>query len=301
MNQGPQRFLVVLALFALVALAFGSRPARTADKPLTDEDIVRMVLTGTDEKTVLERIRTEPSEFDLSEEMISEMRIAGISSAILQAMQERYTELNPAPETDTDGVVEVELPPALVIHFPSRKEGQPTEPLVFPGEVPRALEKFLGLDGGENGLRTTGASLFVACTSATHIESHWRGRSPLGRDFNSMPRHELLKFYPEFEIDRTFLQKMVAKVSKKEKAEEDLSYVVRLTLPESVRLELDTAEPHDLLIGIAIETGQRYMALTTLQVLELSVGPESLEIHVTVSQKIAPSFEVGLKLTENSN
>jgi len=302
MNQRSQRLLTMLVFFALGALACASLPARTADAVLTDEDIVRMVLTGTPEKTILERIRTEPSDFDLSEEMVSELRIAGLSRSVLQAMQDRYDELNPEPEPDEGVAAEVTLPPALVIHFPSRKEDQPLEPLVFPGLVPRALEEFLGLDGGDTDLKTTGAALFVACTSATHIESHWRGRSPLGRDFNSMPRHELLKFYPEFEIDRTFLQKLAEKVSKKEEEEEESpAYVVRLTLPESIRLELDTTEPHDLLIGVAIETGQRYMALATLEIPQLSVGPEGAELSVAVSQKSRPSFRIDLKTAGNAN
>jgi hypothetical protein len=72
-------------------------------------------------------------------------------------------------------------------------------------------------------------------------------------------------------------------------------------LPESIRLELDTTEPHDLLIGIAIETGQRYMALATLEIPQLSVGPEGAEISVAVSQKSRPSFRVDLKTAGNVN
>lgn len=257
-----RRNLVILLLAALPVLA--------ADKPLTDENIVRMVITGESTSSIIQRIRTSDTDFDLSEEMVEEMQIAGVPGAVIRAMQARHLELNPPAEPESGEIETPELP-ALVVHLEFKK--QP----VLPSALPEQVAEQAGIPIDEEGRRITGAALFVACTSATHVPDHWRGKSPLGRDFVFAPRHRMLLFEPAFE------------------AGDGKPAPLKLALPESVRLELETGEPHDLVFGLAVEAGERYLAVFQLKLDNLTLNEGDIHKAVRVAQKVMRTLEVTIK------
>ena len=95
--------------------------AHAGEKLLTDEDIVRRVITGEPHERIISLIRESAVDFDLSDEMVEEMKLAGVPERIVQVMRERHLELYPPAETETEGI---ELPalPALVVHLEFKKQ-----------------------------------------------------------------------------------------------------------------------------------------------------------------------------------
>ena len=90
----PLRRTVIAAILlaSLLGIAVGK-----SDEPqvLTEEDIVRMFVQGVDPDELIREINTSPGEYDLSDEMLDELRIAGIPEPILQAMLRRQAKLHP--------------------------------------------------------------------------------------------------------------------------------------------------------------------------------------------------------------
>mgnify|MGYP001821798804 CR=1 FL=1 len=254
----------------VLALALITLPSLGADRPLTDEDIVRLVITGESADSIIALIRSSETDFDLADEMVEEMKLAGVPGRISEAMRQRHLEQTPAAEPSPEAV-EIPSLPALVVHLEFKK--QPVLPKTFPEEV----AKQAGLREDEEGRRITGAALFVACTSATHVPDHWRGKSPLGRDFVFAPRHRMLLFEPAFQ------------------AGDGKPAPLKLALPESVRLELETGEPHDLVFGLAVEAGGRYLAIYQLRLDKFSMQEGDIHKAVRVAQKVMRTLEVTIK------
>ncbi len=260
-------FHIKITTLLLILLAV---PAFSGEKPLTDEEIVRRVITGESHDGIIALIKTGKTDFDLSDEMVEEMKLAGVPERIVQAMRERHLELNRPPEPETEEY-EVPSPHALIIHLKFKK--QP----VLPKQVPEPLAERAGIPLDEESRRITGAALFVVCTSPTHVPDHWRGKSPLRRDFVFTPRHRMLVFEPAFE------------------AGGDKPAPVKLTLPDSIRLELDPDEPHDLVFGLAVEAGERYLALFQRGLGNVTVEEGDIHKAVSIAQTGARTLDVTIR------
>jgi hypothetical protein len=229
------RRLALAGLVAVVALA------GHADEPLTEEAVVRMVVAGRATEEIVAEIRTRPVRFDLTDEMRAELRNAGIPEPILQAMVERQAELLPPPAA---AAVPVEPPPAT-FRVRLRPEGAPRGERVL--LVAAALDPQLAaaweLDREASAAPIEDLALYLACRSATHVPDQWRDRSPLGRDFISMPRHQMLAFHPGA-ARRGGSPALLA-----------------LALPEALEASLEPGEAHDLSLGIALRVAGRWYSL----------------------------------------
>ena len=90
------RRAILLAAIAITLSAIA--PALAADAPLTDEDIVRLFVQGQSKAELVKTIGSSDVDFDLSEEMLEELRIAGIPAVVLEAMRKRQAEMEPEQE-----------------------------------------------------------------------------------------------------------------------------------------------------------------------------------------------------------
>jgi len=97
-------------------------------------------------------------------------------------------------------------------------------------------------------------AVFLACASPEHIPDLWRSKTPLGRDMVAVSRHEMLAF--------------VAGDTPAGKAP-------RLALPARLEAEVDDAEPHDLVLGVAARIGDRWMQLAVGVLPKISIGAGS--------------------------
>ena len=178
----------VLALAASLIPPAVAGPSTTT--PLTNEDVVRMVMTRTPEKEVLAAIDRRPVDFDLSVDMVVELRKAGVGGTVIEAMRRRQAAMpkievspTPTPAPGRTGTLRVEFPAAA---------GDDKAPAEFSAIALKSLPKGMRRRGGmEVGLMSDMA-LVVLCISADHVPDHWDTRSPL----QGAPRHELLLFRP---------------------------------------------------------------------------------------------------------
>jgi len=185
-TAGALAFVLLLAAPYLPA-AFA---AASTKAPLTNEDVVRLVMTGTPEKEVLAAIEKRPADFDLSADMVAELRQAGVGETVIVAMRRRQAAMprlevppTPTPGPGRTGTLRVEFPPAA---------GDDQAPAEFSAIALKSLPRGIRRRGGmEVGLMTDMA-LAVLCISADHVPDHWDSRSQL----QGAPRHELLLFRP---------------------------------------------------------------------------------------------------------
>jgi hypothetical protein len=188
---------------AAVLLALAAVAASPAPPPLTNEDIVRLVVHGTAEPVILREIAARPPKFDLDPGVIVELQQVGVSAAIIAAMRSRQIEAGggagagaaapPGGAAAGDGAASGSPPtPArtgqVVIRFrPPDKENDDPGPFAIaalPKQVTRPADAEVGT--------VSDLALVVLCTSSIHVPDHWESKTPL----KGAPRHELLLFRP---------------------------------------------------------------------------------------------------------
>jgi hypothetical protein len=188
---GGRVLLLGLLVMALPSVIAASKPKG----PLTNEDVVRMVMTGTAEKDILAAIESRPADFDLTTDMVDELRRAGVDDTIIVAMRRRQAAM-PQPEPSPTPVPEAGRSGTLRVEF---ADGSDTaSPAERSAIALKSLPKGMSRHGGvEVGLMTDMA-LVVLCISADHVPDHWDTRSPI----QGAPRHELLLFRPGSGTDK---------------------------------------------------------------------------------------------------
>lgn len=201
MIAGRRWPLVLLILLALAS------PARTAEDepasgpPLKNVDVVRMVMAGLADDTIIARIRSSSVDFDLAPDVVTELKRAGVSDRVVSEMTARAA-ASPA-ETASDrtskppeptGWIEVtfDVDPALdpasnsvvapaKVPAPSEEEGTGADVIAAPNHGDRNAS-----------LVPVRLSFVLICDVPSHVEDHWRTRSPLQR----VGRHRLLMLEP---------------------------------------------------------------------------------------------------------
>jgi len=242
-----------LPVLLLLLLALGPAVAAGNDDaaPLRDEDVVRMVVAGRANEEILREIRDRPVAFDLSDEMLDELRVAGVPAELIRAMQQRQSEMTdqddqqtPAPPADV--AIEPERA-RLTVRLEPPDEAEPPPALVFPlGPLPEALAEQHGLGPAPAEREVTDLALFLACRTAVHVPDHWRAQSPMGRDFVRMPRHRILAFHAG---------------AQRVEGRRAGGGRLRLELPAELTADVEPGESHDLVLGIAGKVGDRWLAL----------------------------------------
>jgi hypothetical protein len=156
---------------------------------MTNDEVVRLVMTGTPEAAILQAIERRPAAFDLDPEVVAEMQRAGVSAAILEAMRRRQAAM---PRT---------VPP---LPDPSPGGGRGAIEVVFetdPGNDTKAGRSAMALKslpptmkrpGGLEVAEYTDMGFAILCTTTDHVPDHWDTRSPIA----GPPRHELFLFAP---------------------------------------------------------------------------------------------------------
>jgi len=224
-----------LALWASGSGTAGPDAATVSEAPLTNEDIVRMVASGTPEPEIREAIRTRKETFDLTDEMVDELKLAGVSAGTVAAMVKRHAELAPPvapPERESPDRVR------LVVSLNARGSGSRT--LKVPAWANEDAKAALRLPKETDQREVKDLAVFLSCTTAEHVPELWRSKSPLGRDMSFVARHQMLAFVP---------------------GDTPVGKEPRLVLPAQLEAEVDGEEPHDFVLGIAARIGDRWIQL----------------------------------------
>ena len=254
MRQHPPTCPALLLLACLLA-------APAVGEPLTDEDVVVMFAQGMPTAQIVAKIRSSEVEFDLAEEMLSELRIAEVPEKVIEAMIARQAELH-APEVEAEPEADAVSGPTLRLRLnpewePKKDQLRPMV-RVYDAIDPQIVER---LRLRETDRVLTQLAIVLLCRTADHVPDHWRGKTPLGRDFVAAPRHRLLAFVPGGEkVDVGKMRNMLSKlalVPGERDAAADLRLLV-LEVPETIEVPLEAGVAHDLTLGIAFEVGDRY-------------------------------------------
>jgi hypothetical protein len=274
-------------------LVSGLSGAQDGPAPLRDEDVVQLLVSGTPVAELIQRVRNSEVDFDLSDEMQDELRRAGVPDELIRAMIERQAELHP-PEPAPAPAAEAPAGPVLRVRLNSDwkpKEDQPRPVLrVLDAVGPEAVAA-LRLRPHER--LFTDVAIVLLCRTATHVPDHWRNRTPLGRDFTSAPRHRVLAFLPGAEkVEAGKFRRSVSKLAllpgERDSAAE--LGVLELEVPEQIEVEVSTGEAHDLTLGLALQTGERYLLLAQDGWDGLIVGEQDRVVEAKLdSPKLDPS------------
>jgi hypothetical protein len=239
--------VVAVALVTLLAWAEGGDGATTPlASPLTNEDIVRMVTSGTPERDILEAIKARKEAFDVADDMVSELKLAGVSASIVAAMVQKIAESTPpavAAEQSTKGRTRL-----VVILNPG---GTGPRTLKLPARADEDVKERLHLPKENEQREVKDLAVFLACSSPEHVPDLWRSKTPLGRDMISVPRHEMLAFVA---------------------GDTPAGKTPRLTLPGRIEADVNDTEPHDLILGVAARIGDRWMQLAFAVLPKATIG-----------------------------
>ncbi len=273
--------LMTLLAVVLVATAAESPVPAPAAKLLRNEDVVRMLVAGRSNDDVFAAIRAAEAQFDLSDEMAEELRIAGVPPGVIAAMAARQREIDkmraPAvatPEAVAPGKVTV------VVTFSAEGDVKIEIPSRLDADSARALQ--LGMSDEER--IVTDVALFLACRTQDHVPDSWRSESPLGRDFVSVVRHRMLGFNPGA-AKPSGKDRDAGKSGDGEKDRADREPTAWiLDLPIDLRAEIEPGTIHDLVAGIAIQVGDRYLDLAEARKDRLVPEERGAPLRATVSR-----------------
>jgi len=252
----------VTAVAALLLLA------TTADTPMTNEEVVRLVAAGTPEATILEAIRVRPPAFDVADDMLEELRLAGVPTPVIAAMKTRTVQAAPmpppaerAPRDTVRLVVDLNGGASRTLHAPAFADEDVKQRLQLPKEASEREVKDL--------------AIFLACTTAEHVPDQWRQKSPLGRDMNVTLRHEMLAFVA---------------------GDTPAGKKPRLKLPARLEADVDDVEAHALVLGVAARIGDRWMIVAVSEPAKTKVGAETPPLSGKVAAIAAQPLAFGVEL-----
>lgn len=254
-----------LSIAVLAALAFVARGSgEQADTPMTDEDVVRLFVAGRPASEIIEEIdRREPG-FDLSPEMLAELRHVKLPEEVIEAMIRRKKAADARTEALAAAAADTSRPVLTIVLNPGRNADGTKVSMAKRIDPQLAAEWELG--NAPEDREFADVALFVACLTPDHVPDQWRLKSPLGRDF-AMPRHEIVAF--------------VSGVAGEAEGEAD-GRRVSLDVPGEIEVPLEPDVPHDLMLGLALQIGGRYRAVARDDWPGLSFGAEGARIAAKV-------------------
>ncbi len=278
---------VVLAAALLAAAAEGPAPPR----PLRNDDVVRLLVGGVPPAEVIARIRAADAAFDLSDDMKQELRLAGVPAEVLSAMVARQAELSRARAAATPAETAAPPPSAegkrpMVVSVRSGAAGEAGKQIVFPTRLDDAAAKALQVGRTEDERRVSDVAVFLACRTQDHVPDQWRSKSPLGRDFVSVPRHQMLDFKPGASPTKA----SKAPAGRKPPSRPDgrpagpEPELLVLPLPVELRGEVEPGIVHDLVVGVAVQVGDRFLEVAEARKDGAVVPAEGLSLAAVLKE-----------------
>lgn len=161
MMDSALKWITTLSLIALAAISWAGSASI-----LTNEDIVRMTASRLPESEIVKAIeKADEVAFDLSSDVVDEMKLVGVTARVIEAMQAKAG--RPASNESAAGPMEG------------------TVEIVFTQKETAESKK-------KPGLPLPRAALFLLCVEPTHVPDYWTTKTPLSQKF---PRHDLLWFH----------------------------------------------------------------------------------------------------------
>ncbi len=274
-----RRTLPILLLALPALLVAGVFNLSAESPPLQEQDVVQWVMQGVDTDTILDRIATaETVGFQLDNEMLDELRAAGLSDSILEAMQKAQQGARSSSAGSSGNGIEIE--PSLTVLELRARGGSEAPPTLFHAAVFTREDLVLAVDP-QAPPRPAIEDLifFVACRRDTHVPDQWRLQSILGDDYLMTPRHRLLWAQSSADLlpgsALPFKKKLLAALmgasptvvptgleARLSSASIEGRWFFKLVLPEQIDLQtVASDEGHDFFAGIAVRYKGRVLAI----------------------------------------
>lgn len=247
------------------------------EEPMTEEDVVRLFVAGRATAEIEAEIARREPDFDLSPEMLEELRRVPIPEELIAAMQRRRAAVEPEPVADPlDEASEPEPLPTLRLRFDLDGDGRGGQVSLATHVDPQfAAEWELGNAPEDRAF--SDLALFVACTTPEHVPDQWRIKSPLGRDFETMRRHRMLVFLS----------------GRRGEAAGPTPKRIKLEVPAELDVALDEGEYHDVVFGLAAHIGGRYRVVTLDSWPDVIVDGNLVELPARAKGRSFRTYEVG--------
>jgi len=287
--------------FVPLAVALGTALSAAAEPPMRNEDVVRLLVAGATPAAVIERIRAREVEFDLADEMLEELRIAGVPNEVVAAMRERQAATHPAAPaagaapsddaTTAPGAAdpEVDATAGRVVRVSVAFRGQEGADTIAP-RLPAAVADDLARQleiGPEPEARRVGAAAWViACVEPTHVPDRWRSQSPLGRDFLFAPRHRILAFVESVSDPTDAGSAPPETFGPRDRVAVDLSGRFEATA---------SGTGHRFVVGVAVMVGERWYLLRSVALPAAGDDSGPIDVRLAVNWTdgtIAPDLDV---------
>jgi hypothetical protein len=198
--------------------------------------------------------------------MLQEMRLAGVPDAVITTMKERQLEQDgPPAEPDEEAGTEEAVAPNLVVALNPGSDAPAV--VLLPGVFPEEIAAQLELGGSGKPVEITDLAVFLACRTATHVPDQWRSKTPLGRDFVSMPRHKILAFHPGARVatdDDLEPEPSDSRTAAGERGEGPA--ILALDLPAELQAAIGAGDEHALVLGLAIQAKGRFLRIDSAEV-----------------------------------
>ena len=305
--MNPRRPRFAVAGFCGLLLVMTCSPSATPageDSTMTLEDVVRLFVEGSSPDELVRRIENSQVDFDLAEEMLEELRRAGLSEEVIEAMIRRQRELHPPPTpeaepADAEPGREAWLIVTLTLQGGANLRKADLDPGMRVADlVPAETLTELGIRDPE--ARITSVAVYVACQASTHVPDHWRGKTPLGRDFHSITRHKMLAFHSETTTETAGATgPSPGSVPPRDEPPDkrDRRAVLNLELPDQLEIELDPTDEHDLSVGVAVQIDGRYYRVVSDETKDFVPAEHDNAIDVTfeLPENLDPA-SIGVRL-----
>ena len=226
--------MILAALLLAAALA-------AADTPMTDDEVVRRLSAGESVDAILADVQRRPPAFDVSEDMVAELRAAGVPEAVLQAMIARAAAAAPKEEPPAPGQAPASPSPAATPRPMAELRLTPAELTVA---VSRRIDPQLlaELDLPAGALEADALALAVFCASHDHDDPGVL-RWPEGRVPKELAKERLLAFFPATEASRQGSK-------------------LRVALPNPMVVPLLAGVSHDVVVAAVMRAGGVWVVLT---------------------------------------
>jgi len=266
--SGTRGLGFAMACACVLAIAWAAADAGDAAPAtaLTNEDIVRMVATETPEREILEAIGSRPEAFDVSDDMVAELSLAGVSPAIVAAMRRKHNEAAPQVlPSERQGRGKVRLSVTLNAGAAGART------LRLPAWADEDVKALLQLPKENDQREVKDVAVFLACATAEHVPDLWRSKSPLGRDMVGATRSEMLAFVA---------------------GDTPAGKKPQLTVPDRIEADVDGSEPHDLLVGVAARIGDRWFQLAVGRAPKFTVSADAKPLACRITHAGGFAFKV---------
>ena len=299
---------ILVFLIALVAGSLLVADVGESDEPITVYKVIELHVAGTPTDELIRMIQSSPVDFDLSPGMIAELERIGLQPALLEAMKRRQAEGSP-DSLDDDACAETVVASTVTVRLNPKQTNPNRRRIRVHDEVRSGLAFEWGLGNAPEDRRFLDVALFLACRCPQHVPDQWRSRTPLRWDAEVMPRHRMLVFAPGARwTDAGFLESFgITPLRAEEETgpeDRDEPGILVLQIPETLEAEVGIDEPHDLVVGIALQVGDSYYpwSISALDDVPVDVSGTLLEATIRGTRSMnLESIEIGFESQEARN